>query len=108
MRIVELARNLGLERDDYISLMRVFLQTTTGDLDELDTALEENDLVRGSEIAHHIRGASINLGLQKIAEAARATELSAKRNGLEAAIAAARSIRAELQSTSRTIGQLSE
>jgi HPt (histidine-containing phosphotransfer) domain-containing protein len=108
MDIDEQARNLALERDDYVALMESFLQTTKDDLEKLDTALAENDLSQVAKIAHHIRGASVSLELHKIAEAAKKAELSFKSNSKEQAIAAARIIRAELEFTSKAIRQLFE
>ena len=41
MNISNLAHNLGIETQDYKSLVELFLQTTSDDLQKLDSAIAE-------------------------------------------------------------------
>lgn len=103
MNISNLAHNLGIETQDYKSLVELFLQTTSDDLQKLDSAIAERDTSRVSQIAHHIKGAAANLELQKIAAAVRKAEQCAKKSDLSEASRAVRNIGAELEALSRAL-----
>lgn len=108
MNISNLAQSLGIETQDYKSLVELFLQTTSDDLQKLDSAIAERDLSLVSQTAHHIKGAAVNLELQEIAADARKAEQCAKQSDFNGVSQAGSNIRAELEAISRALSKDSE
>jgi HPt (histidine-containing phosphotransfer) domain-containing protein len=80
MDLGELAENLGLEDEEYIELIDLFIETAISDLHNLLSAVEDKDPEKASSAAHSIKGAAGNLGLAEIYK--RAGEIEAEaRNG---------------------------
>ena len=82
MDFKELAENLGLEEDEYLEIIELFIETGISDLDKLRTAIEEGDAGKAAEAVHSMKGAAGNLGLGKIQEAARRIEEEARNEAL--------------------------
>ena len=82
MNFKELAENLGLEEDEYLEIIELFIETVISDLDKLRTAIEEGDAGKAADAAHSMKGAAGNLGLEEIQEAARRTEEEARNEAL--------------------------
>lgn len=93
MNCKELAENLGLEEEEYLELLELFVETTASNLDRLQSGLAEGDSGEVSEAAHTIKGSSANLGLKKIAESAKGIEERARQNDLKGAADAVETIR---------------
>ena len=93
MNCKELAENLGLEEEEYLELLELFVETTASNLDRLQSGLAEGDSGEVSEAARTIKGSSANLGLMEIAESAKGIEEMARRNNLEGPADAAETIR---------------
>jgi HPt (histidine-containing phosphotransfer) domain-containing protein len=104
MNLSEQALNLGLDLEDYKSLVELFLQTTLADLKALEAAIAEKDASRVQKISHHIKGAAINLELHEIAAAAKKAERCGGSDDLVEASHAASSIGAELKALTRKLG----
>ena len=66
MRFSELVERLGLERDEFLELAELFVETGSSDLSRLKSAVEDEDTQEVIKIAHSIKGASGNLGLMEI------------------------------------------
>ena len=84
MEIEILAKNVGLEVEDFYEIFEIYMNTTASDLEGLKTALENGDAQGVRERAHSIKGASGNLGFnelyylaKEIDELAREASLSA-------------------------------
>lgn len=71
MNFKELGENLGLNEDEYMELIELFIDTGTIDLQKLKTAMENGDSDEVGSAAHSLKGASGNLGLMDIFETAR-------------------------------------
>ena len=56
---------LGLEEDEYIELIELFIETSTSDIDKLQSAIVGGDTEKISRLAHSLKGASVNLGLEE-------------------------------------------
>ena len=93
MNCKELAENLGLEEEEYLELLELFVETTASNLDRLQSGLAEGDSGEVSEAAHTIKGSSANLGLKEIAESAKGIEERARQNDLKGAADAVEIIR---------------
>lgn len=66
--------------DFELELLKIFVEDSTNYLKLLDIASARNDSKQIEQIAHHIKGASANLGAIEIMEAAAQLEISAKRD----------------------------
>ncbi len=70
MDFEKLADEIGIGEDEYIDLVKLFLKTSAEDLKKLEDAIKGEDLEQAAKVAHHIKGASLNLELQNISAAA--------------------------------------
>ena len=77
------AQRLGLDLDEYLELIRLFLETGTNDLNGLEDAIAANDIQTVVERSHSLKGASGNLGINEIYEMARDIEARARNNSFE-------------------------
>ncbi len=77
------AERLGLDVDEYIELVELFLETGAGDISGLENAVAENDIQAVVERSHSLKGASGNLGLNDIYEKAKEIEARARDKSLE-------------------------
>lgn len=91
-----MAENVGLEEDDYLPLLELFIETSTSYLRELKAAVHNGDSKSVYETTHTIRGAAENLGIQEMSVIAKAIEIKARRNILEGADEAAECLIQEL------------
>ena len=82
MNIRELAENLGLEEDEYLELLELFIDTGMVDIEKLRSAVKEGNAEKAAQAAHSIKGASGNLGLMEIYDVARKSEEEARNNSL--------------------------
>ena len=93
MEIKELSENIGLEEDEYLEIVELFLETTKTDLEKLGSGIHNDDTHQVVEAAHSIKGASANLGLMEISEVAKKVERKARQNSLEGTAEAVKSIK---------------
>ena len=77
------AQRLGLDVDEYIELVELFLETGVEDLEGFEYALMNNDAKTMVERSHSLKGASGNLGLFEIYEKAKDIESRSRDNNLE-------------------------
>jgi HPt (histidine-containing phosphotransfer) domain-containing protein len=96
MNIKESAENLGLEEEEYLELIELFIETGITDLANLQSAVEKERIQEVVYAAHSLKGAAANLGLTSIAEIAKQIEEMAHEDRLEGAMEAIRSIKMEL------------
>ena len=74
MNFKELAENLGMEEDEYLEIVELFVETGTSDLDKLQSAIEKRDKEEAANAAHSLKGASGNLGFTDFYDAAKMIE----------------------------------
>jgi HPt (histidine-containing phosphotransfer) domain-containing protein len=77
------AQNLGLELDEYMELVELFLETGGDDLKKIEDALIKNDIPTVVERSHSLKGASGNLGITEIYEKAKDMENRSRDNNLD-------------------------
>ena len=92
-----LAQRLGLEKEEYLELLELFVETTGSNLAKLHNGLDACDSRQVLEAAHTIKGSSANLGLTAIAEVAREVEEKARQKSLAGAGEAAQSIKGQCE-----------
>jgi HPt (histidine-containing phosphotransfer) domain-containing protein len=85
INLKQMAENVGLEEDEYLSLLTLFIETTIYYLSELKSAIHNGDSKKVYETIHTIRGAAENLGIPDISEIAKTIEMKARQNILEGA-----------------------
>lgn len=83
MNINELAKNLGLEEDEYMEILELLADSGKADIASIEEALVANDADGVVKAAHSIKGASANLGLIDLSEAAKDIELKARTQDLD-------------------------
>jgi HPt (histidine-containing phosphotransfer) domain-containing protein len=85
MNVEELAENLGLEEEEFLELIDLFIETSMSDLKDLQSAIESGKAENAVKAAHSIKGAAANLGLSEISEVAKKIEENACNGQLEGA-----------------------
>ena len=92
----ELAARLGLEEDEFVELVRLFIQTCTSDTQKLLEAIEQENIEESVKSAHTIKGSSGNMGFTEIYEVAKNVEQNAREGNLEGAENAVRLIKEKI------------
>ncbi|MEE9612749.1 MAG: Hpt domain-containing protein [Desulfatiglandales bacterium] len=85
MDIGELAGNIGLEEEEFLELVEIFVEKSKSDISNLQSAFDKGDIEQVVEAAHSIKGASGNLGFREIFEIAKGIEMYARQNIMEGA-----------------------
>jgi HPt (histidine-containing phosphotransfer) domain-containing protein len=85
INVRQMAENVGLEEDEYLSLLLLFIETSICHLNELKSDILKGDSRKVYETIHNIRGAAENLGIPEMSEIARVMELKARKDVLEGA-----------------------
>ena len=96
MNLRELAENLGLEQEEYLELIGLFIETGISDLDKLRSATEEGSAEKAASAAHSLKGAAGSLGLMELYEAAKRIEKQARNDRLEGTAEDAQALKEKL------------
>lgn len=83
MNFKVLADNLGIDEDDYLELLVIFLERGTADLRKCRAAIAERDAQLAAGAIHSFKGASGQLGLTRLHEGAIAAEKGIKNGRME-------------------------
>ncbi len=83
MNFRELSENLGMQEDEYMELVELFIETGMSDLKKLQVAVEEANAKEAADIAHSFKGAALNMGLTEFFELAKEMEITARHGDLE-------------------------
>jgi HPt (histidine-containing phosphotransfer) domain-containing protein len=83
MNINKLAENLGLEPDEYMEVLELLVDSGKADINSLEEAIAAGSAEGVVAAAHSIKGASANLGLTELSEAAKEMELNAREQDLD-------------------------
>ena len=98
MNIKELAENLGLEEDEYLELLELFIDVGMADIEKLRSAIEEGNAEEAAQAAHSLKGASGNLGLMEIYDVALKSEEEARNNSLNGLAESVQTLKGQLDS----------
>jgi len=96
MNFKELAKNLGLEEEEYLELIELFIETGMSDLDKLQSAIEEGNPEKAANAAHSIKGAASNLGLMEVYGVAKKIENQTRNDRLEGIAESAQALKEKL------------
>jgi HPt (histidine-containing phosphotransfer) domain-containing protein len=80
MNFEDLAINVEMEKQEFLEMIGLFLETSATDLTDLHSALEKEEGLRAASAAHSIKGAAASLGLTEIHELAKRIEMEALGN----------------------------
>jgi HPt (histidine-containing phosphotransfer) domain-containing protein len=83
MDFKELAENVGVEEEEYLELIELFIETGMSDLNTLSSAIKEKNAEKAANAAHSLKGAASNLGLMELCEAAKKIEEGTLNDRLE-------------------------
>jgi HPt (histidine-containing phosphotransfer) domain-containing protein len=79
----ELASRLGLDEEDFMELVELFVTTTLSDIDKIKKGFSENNPADAAAASHSIKGAAGNLGFDDIFQLAGKMEAQAKEGSLD-------------------------
>ena len=105
MNIKELAENLGLEEDEYLELLELFIDTGRADIEKLRSAISGGNAEEAAKAAHSLKGASGNLGLMEIYDVALKSEEKARNNSLDGLAESVQKLEEQLDSIAETAGK---
>lgn len=74
MNLKHLSEKLGLEENEYIEFLHLFIDSSAADLAKLQSAVLHEDKGKAAEIAHSLKGAAMNMGLAEFFEVAEELE----------------------------------
>lgn len=103
MDVKELADELGLEKDEYLELVELFVEKSITDLDELQSAVGAENAEKAASAAHSIKGAAGNLGFMALYEEAKKIEAQALLGSLDETIASIQALRNDLEEVTALI-----
>jgi HPt (histidine-containing phosphotransfer) domain-containing protein len=83
MNLKELANHLEMEKEEFLELIELFLDTSFSDLNHLQSAVEKGEGLNAVKAAHSIKGAAANLGMAEIYELAKKIETEVQGNRLD-------------------------
>jgi len=87
---------LGLEKDEYLELIELFIDTGMSDMNQLQDGIDERNPEKVYKAAHSLKGAAMNLGLNGLSETAEEIEEKASRNSMDEAEQAAQTLKKKL------------
>ena len=103
MNFGEQAEILGLDEDELLELVDLFVETTLSDLAKFEAGVSDMAAEQAADAAHSIKGAAANLGFPDIHELAKNIEMNARQEIFEGSLEAARSIREKLAVIAQTV-----
>jgi len=83
MNFKELGENLGLDEDEYIEMMELFIESGGEDIKNLEIAVKAGDPKKAHEASHSIKGSSGSLALDNIHEIAKSIDDTVRTGKLE-------------------------
>lgn len=83
MDLGALGSNLGLEEEEFVELVELFLTTAKNDLQKLHEAYLKKDAEKATESAHSLKGSSGNLGFKELSKISTIAEEKASEKNLE-------------------------
>jgi len=85
MNIKKMADELKLQEEEYVELVKLFVETSRNDIERLVAAISNHEGEKAAQAAHSIKGAAVNLELTEVSETAKKLEMKAREGNLEGA-----------------------
>lgn len=83
MDFKELGSRLGIDEEDFIELVELFVTTSLSDIEKIKNGITQNKPDDVAAASHSIKGASGNMGFDDIFTLAKDMEMQAKKGSLE-------------------------
>ncbi len=83
MDLKALGENLGLEEDEFLEIVEIFIDTADEDIEKLVAANVSKNIEAVSEAAHSLKGSAGNLGFSELSEISATLENGARNNSIE-------------------------
>ena len=99
MNSKKISEKLGLEEDEYLELVELFIETSKSDLKNLQSAINNNNMEMISGIAQSLKGAAMNLELDDFLELAKSIEKTTRDGKLEETAKTAEIFQAKLDNS---------
>ena len=80
MNFKEIGESIGLDEDEYLEMLELFVESGGEDIKNLETAIKEADTEKAHQASHSIKGSSGSLMLDPIHKIAKSME-NILRNG---------------------------
>ena len=74
MNLKEIGERIGLDEDEYIEMIELFVESGGEDLQKLEAAIKEADTEKAHEASHSIKGSSGSLMLDAVYEIAKSMD----------------------------------
>ena len=78
MNFKKLAEDAGLGEEEFVDLVKVFVDVALSDLDRLKEAVADGVAAEVIEAAHSIKGSAVNFGFDELRDQAREIEMNAR------------------------------
>jgi HPt (histidine-containing phosphotransfer) domain-containing protein len=101
MEFKALAEKLGLEEDEFLELVELYIETCSSDMLKLESAVQQGNIQRVVELSHTLKGSSGNLGFMDIFEKAKEIEAKARENIIDGAELSIQSIKGMIEQISQ-------
>jgi HPt (histidine-containing phosphotransfer) domain-containing protein len=62
------AKKMGLQEEEYLEILDLFIKTTAHNLNQMRSAIQTGDVSKILQETHSLKGAALNLGLREICE----------------------------------------
>jgi HPt (histidine-containing phosphotransfer) domain-containing protein len=85
LNLNKISKKLGLEENEYLELVELFIETSKSDIKNLQSAINNKNLELIAKIAHSLKGAAMNLGLDYFFELSETIEKTSRNGELEEA-----------------------
>jgi len=104
VNIQQLAQKIELQEDECVELLRLFIETSSRDLELLDTAIARGDMKEAWEAAHSLKGSAVSLGLDAFSDSAKNIETEAKHGRISSVSEDIRFLRTQLDEIGASVG----
>jgi len=85
MDLKDLAERLGLAENEYMDLVRLFIDTSAAELENLKSAILNRSQADALSVAHSLKGAALSMKLREFSETATAMETAIRNSQWPAA-----------------------
>jgi len=82
MDLKAIGEDLGLEENEFLEIVELFLETAETDITHLKQAIASGDMKTITEAAHSLKGSAGNLGFTEIYRLSKEIETAARENTL--------------------------
>jgi HPt (histidine-containing phosphotransfer) domain-containing protein len=83
MDLKAIGEDIGLDEEEFLEIVELFLETAQTDIDRLRHALSSGDIQSINEAAHSLKGSAGNLGFMEIYRLSKEIESATRQNTLE-------------------------